>query len=67
MKILAERSFLAKFAIKEGHKMEERAIMTGKFIECSTMCMTLANHFGVVTWIEFHPGPVVHPQSASIF
>lgn len=26
MNILAGRSFLAKFAIKEGHKMEERAI-----------------------------------------
>ena len=29
MKILAGRSFLAKFAIKEGHKMEDRAITTG--------------------------------------
>lgn len=27
MKILAGRSFLAKFAIKEGHTMEERAII----------------------------------------
>ena len=47
--------------------MKERTVMTENKVECSTMSMTLVNHFGVVTWIEFHPGPVVHPQTASIF